>query len=78
VKIQQTQKSVFAVVNRRVCELAIELQLLVVTIYKSSVNLNTNSNHVTNHSYTCQYNNSDNGFNGNVEVRDLAEGCVWV
>jgi hypothetical protein len=41
-----------AVVNCRVCEIAITLQLLVVTFRKSSINPITNSNPVYSHSYT--------------------------
>jgi hypothetical protein len=44
-----------AVVNCRVCESAIALQLLVVTIYKWSTNPITNPNPVYSHSYTWQY-----------------------
>jgi hypothetical protein len=41
-----------AVVNCRVCELAISLQLLIVTICDSSINLVTNTNSVCIYSYT--------------------------
>jgi hypothetical protein len=44
-----------AVVNCRVCELAIALQLLVVTICKCSVNPITNPNPVYSHFITSQY-----------------------
>jgi hypothetical protein len=46
---------VYAVVNCRVCELAIALQLLVVTIYKWSINPITNSKPVECYFNTWQY-----------------------
>jgi hypothetical protein len=48
-KTQQTEKTVRSVVNYRVCELAIVLWLLVVTIHKCSVNSISNPNPVYRH-----------------------------
>jgi hypothetical protein len=44
-----------AVVDCRLCELAIALELLRVAIFKSSINPITSPNHVYNHSNTWQY-----------------------
>jgi hypothetical protein len=49
------EDKVRAVVNCRVCELAIALWLLLFTIYKCSGNPITNPNPVYSHSYKCQY-----------------------
>jgi hypothetical protein len=50
VKIQQAEKTVRAVVNCRVCELAIAPKLLVVAICKCSMNPVTNPQPVYSHS----------------------------
>jgi hypothetical protein len=56
VKTQQTEKTLYyAVVNCRMCELALALQLHVVMISKCSVNPITNPNPIYSHSYTWQY-----------------------
>jgi hypothetical protein len=60
VKTADWEDSVHAVVNCRVCELAIALELLVVRICKTEINPITNPNPVTNHSYT-----------GNIDVHTL-------
>jgi hypothetical protein len=49
---EQTEELVCAVVNYRVCELAIALQFFVVTIWKYSINPITNPNPVCSHLYT--------------------------
>jgi hypothetical protein len=49
VRTQQNEKIVCAVVNCSVCELVIELQLIVVTICQSPINSITHPNSVSNH-----------------------------
>jgi hypothetical protein len=52
VNTQQTEDLVRAVVNCRMCELVIALQLLLDTFYKGSINPITDLNPVYSHSYT--------------------------
>jgi hypothetical protein len=55
VKTADWESLVHAVVNCKMCELAIALQLLVVTICKCSINTITNPNPVYSHSITWQH-----------------------
>jgi hypothetical protein len=53
VETQKTEKNlVHAVVNGRLCELAVVLQLSVAVFCKSSINPITNLNRIYSHSYT--------------------------
>jgi hypothetical protein len=65
---------VCAVVNYRVCEFAIALQLLVFKICKCSINPLTNQNPIYSHSYTWQYYLLSSNTCSQIEVHELFRG----